>query len=83
MERHKRIISSKDSSSTVPSTIIEDNISLTSPKDIADAFHNYFSNVVTGIQSSIKYFRDKFFDFLHQIDINRFFINPTDKTEIK
>ena len=79
----KRIISLKDSTFTVPSIIIEDNISLTNPKDIADAFNNYFSNVATGIKSSIKYSRNKFFDFLPQININSFFINPTDKTEIK
>ena len=42
----------------VPSTIIEDNISLTNPKDIADAFNNYFSNVATSIKSSIKYSRN-------------------------
>ena len=38
----KRMISMKDSTSTVPSTIIEDNISLTNPKDNDDAFNNYF-----------------------------------------
>ena len=79
----KRIISLKDSTSRVPSTVIEDNISLTNPKDIADAFSNYFSNVATGIKSSIKYSRIKFFDFFPQININFFFINPTDETEIK
>ena len=61
----KRIISLKDSTSTVPSTIIEDNISLTK------------------LNSSVKYSRNKFFDFLPQININSFFINPNDKTEIK
>ena len=79
----KRIISLKDSTSTIPSTIIEDTIILTNPKDNADAFNNYFSNVATGIYSSIKYFRNKFFDFFPQIDINSFFINKTDRTEIK
>ena len=73
----------KDSTFTVQSTIIEDNVSLTNPKDIADAFSNYFSNVATGIKSSIKYSRIKFFDFFPQININFFFINPTDETEIK
>ena len=48
----KRIFSLKDSASRVPSTITEENISLTNPKDIADAFKNYFSNVATGIKSS-------------------------------
>ena len=45
----KKIISLKDSSSTVPSAIIKDNISLTNPKNIAYAFNNYFSKVATGI----------------------------------
>ena len=83
MKGIKRIISLKDSISTFPSTIIEDNISFTNPKDIADAFNNYFSNGATGIKSSIKYSRNRFFDFLPQTKINSFFINPTDKTEIR
>ena len=58
-------------------------MSLTNPKDIADAFNNYFSNVAIGIKSSIKYSRNKLFDLLPQININFFFTNPTDKTEIK
>ena len=69
--------------SAVPSTITEDNINSTNPKYIADAFNNYFSNMATSIKSSIKYSRNKFFDFLPQININSFFINPTDKTKIK
>ena len=40
-------------------------------------------NVATGIQSSIKHSRNRFFNFLPQIDINSFFINPANKTEIK
>ena len=79
----KLIISLKDSTSSFLSTIIEDNISLTNAKDIADPFNNYFSNVATGIKSSKKYSRNKFFAFLPQININSFFINLTDKTEIE
>ena len=73
----------KDSTATVTYTIIEDIICLTNPKEIADVFNNYFSNVATGIKSSVKYSRINFFDFLCQININSFFINPTDKTETK
>ena len=74
----------KDSSFKVKSTIIEDNISLTNSKDIIDAFNNYFFNVATCIESSIKYSRNKlFFDLLLQIDKNSFSTNPTDTTEIK
>ena len=39
--------------------------------------------MTTGIQSSMKHSRNKLFDFLPQIDINSFFINRTDKTEIR
>ena len=35
------------------------------------------------LEINIKYSRNKFFDFLPQINIKSFFINPTDKTEIK
>ena len=73
----------EDSTSTVLSIIVKGKISLTNPKDIADAFKNYFSYVRIGIKSSMKYSRNKFFDFLPQININSFFIKPTDKTEIK
>ena len=84
MKGIKRIINLKDSSFKVTSTIIEDNISLTNPKDIIDAFNNYFSNVATCIESSIKYSRNKLiFDLLLQIDKNTFSTNPTDTTEIK
>ena len=73
----------EDSTSTVLSIIVKGKISLTNPKDIADAFSNYFSYVRIGIKSSIKYSRNKFFDFLPQININPFFINPNNKTGIK
>ena len=79
----KRIISLKDSTSRVPSTVIEDNISLTNPKDIADAFSNYFSNVATGIKFSIKYSRNKFFDFLPQINIKLFSLTQLIKLKLK
>ena len=39
--------------------------------------------MVTGIKSSIECSRNKFFDFLPQINIISFFLNPADKTEIK
>ena len=66
----KGLISFRHSSSRVPSTITEDSKSLTNPKDIADAFNNYFSNLVTGIQSSLKHSRNRPFDFFPQIDID-------------
>ena len=51
----KRIIYLKDSSVTVSSTIIEDDISLTNPKNIADGFNNNFSSAATGTKSPSKH----------------------------
>ena len=79
----KRIISLKDSTSIVLSTIIEDNISLPNPEDIAVAFNNYFSNVATGIKSFIKYSRNKFFDFLPQTNITPFSLTQLIKLKLK
>ena len=45
--------------------------------------HSYFSDVATGIKSSIKYSKNKLFDFRPQNNTNCFFIYPTDQTEIK
>ena len=39
--------------------------------------------MATGIELSIKYSRNKLLNFLPQIDINSFFINQSNKTEIK
>ena len=39
--------------------------------------------MATGIELSIKYSRNKLLAFLPQININSFFINQSDKTEIK
>ena len=79
----KRIISLIDSTSTIPSTIIEYNISLTNPKDITHIFNNNFYNLGTDINFSRKYSRNKFFDFFPQMNINSFFIIPSDKLKLK
>ena len=71
------------SSNSVPSPVIEDNITLTKPEDIANAFNKYFINISSTIQSTIKFSKKKFHDFLPDIDINSFFIKPVDKTEIQ
>ena len=54
------------------SVVIENNIRLTKPKDISNAFKKYFINISSSIQSKIKFSRIKFHDFLPDIDINSF-----------
>ena len=55
---------------------------VTKPKDIANAFNKYFINIPSLIQSTIKFSRNTFQDFLPDIEINSFFIKPVDKIEI-
>ena len=67
----------------VSSNIFDNGRSLTEPQEIANAFNKYFVNVATDIQSSIRYSKNNFHDFLHPININSFFLNPTDEIEVK
>ena len=50
--------------SLAPSNIFGDGRSLTEPQDIANAFNKYFVNVATDIQSSVRYSKNNFHDFL-------------------
>ena len=52
-------------------------------QEIANGFNRYFVDVATDIQSSIRYSKNSFHDFLPPININYFFLNPTDEIEIK
>ena len=57
--------------------------SLTEPQEIANAFNKYFVNVATDIQSSIRYSKNNFHDFLSPININSFFSTPLMKLKLK
>ena len=78
----KRIISLKSSQTSVPTALTDKGKTIVNPIDIANAFNNYFTNVALNIQSSIRYSNKTFSDFLPNIDVNSFFISPTDNTEI-
>ena len=79
----KKLISLKRTSNSVPSAVIENTVTLTKPKDIANAFNKYFINISSSIQSTTKFSRKKIHDFLPDIEINSFFIKPVDKIETK
>ena len=79
----KNLISLKELPNVAPSNIFDNGRSLTEPQEIANAFNKYFVNVATDIQSSIRYSKNNFHDFLHPININSFFLNPTDEIEVK
>ena len=53
------------------SDVIENNITFTKPKDIANAFNKCFINILRLIQSTMKFSRKKFYDLFP--DIGNFF----------
>ena len=67
----------------MPSDVIENIITLTKPSDIANAFNKCFTDTSSSIQFTLKCSRNKFNDFLPDIDINSFFIKPVHKIEIQ
>ena len=79
----KKLISLTALSDIAPSNIFDNNRSLTEPQELANAFNKYFVNVGTDIQSSITYSKNNFHDFVPPININSFFLNPTDETAVK
>ena len=77
----KKIISSNNSNHIFPTTITVNNETITNPSDISNPFSNYFAHVAIDIQSSIRFSKKKYYDYLPPIDIKSFFITPTDSTK--
>ena len=55
-------------------------LTITNPSSIANAFSNYFAKVAIYIQSFIRFFKKKY--YLPPLNIESFFITPTDSTEV-
>ena len=79
----KNLISLKEFPNVASSNIFDNGRSLTELQEIATAFNKYFVNAATDIQSSIRYSKNNFHDFLPPININSFFLNPTDEIEVE
>ena len=78
-----KLISLKELSNVAPSNIFDSGRHLPKSKKIANALNKYFVNVVTDIQSLIKYSKNDSHDFLPKINQNSFFLNPTEEIKIK
>ena len=78
----KKIISSNNSNHTFPTAITVHNETITNPSDIANVFNNYFGKAATNIQSSIRFSKKKYYDYLLPLNIESFFLTPTDSTEV-
>ena len=79
----KKTISSNNSNHTFPTATTVNNETITNPSDIANAFNNYFTKVDIDIQSSIRFSKKKYYDYLSlPLNIESLFLTPTDSTEV-
>ena len=77
----KKTIPLNNSNHIFPTAITVNKETITNPSDIANAFNNYFAKVARDIQSSIRYSKKKY-DYLPPLNIESFFITPTDSNEV-
>ena len=78
----KKIIFSNNSNHIFPAAVTVNNETITNPSDIANGFNNYFAKVVVDIQSSIRFSKNKYFDYFMHLIVGSFFVTPTDSTEV-
>ena len=79
----KKLISLKKQSNIAPSNTFDSVQSLTEPQEIVSAYTKHFVNVATDIQSSVRYSKNNFHDFLAPINMSSFFLKRTDGNEVK
>ena len=68
----KKIISSNNSNHVFLTAVTANNETITNPSDIANSFNNYFAKVALDIQSSIRFSKKKYYDYLPPLDIESF-----------
>ena len=72
----------KNSVSSSPNLLNFINELTSDPLKIANVFNNYFSSVGEKVQSKIRFSNQKNTDFLHDDNLNSFFITPTGSEEV-
>ena len=65
-----------------PIAITVNNETITNLSDVANALSYYFGKVAIDIQSSIRLSKKNYFNYLPPLNIESFFITPTDSTEV-
>ena len=70
----KEIIYSRNSNRTFPIAITVNNEIATNPSGVANAFNNYSAKVARDIQASIRFSKEKYFDYVPPLNIESFFI---------
>ena len=79
----KEIINIKSKNTAIPTCIIQNKITHSDPKHIANSFNNYFSTIANSILEERKYDGNKSFkDFMPKSIKNSFAFDPVDEIEI-
>ena len=78
----KSIINVNSSMTCQPISLLVNNELITEPKDIANAFNNYFLTIASDLQGKIYHHGQDFTKFLKNSNEHNFFMSPTDKNEI-
>ena len=55
---------------------------MSNPSSIPNGFNIYFAKVAIDIQSPVRSSKKKYYDYLTPLNIESFFITPTDSTEV-
>ena len=76
------IINNKSKNSQSPTCIIDNNKTITDPKQIANSFNNFFTNVSEKIQSKIRPSNQHFSNYLKNACNSSLFIKPTTPSEV-
>ena len=63
MEKNNKI-SLKSSINTIPTAITDNNVTIANPSEIANAFNSCFAKLSIDIQSSIRFSKRKYCDYL-------------------
>ena len=74
----KKIISTNNSNHIFPTAITVNSETITT----ANAFNNYFAKVAIDVQSSIRFSKKKYYDYLLPLNVESLFITPTDSNEV-
>ena len=79
----KKIISSNDFNHTLPTAIPMNNETITNPSDVSNGFNNYWLQLLlTDVQSSIRFSKKIYFDYLPPLNIESFIITLNNCTEV-
>jgi len=78
----RNIINLKSKSESSPKSITHNNVTMTDPVDISNAFNDYFTSIGKSVQSNIPSSIKHFSNYLNDPNPNSLFIKPTDSTEI-